>query len=116
MVSLRFNVKMNRFPELPGRVKHAAGPATLKSAERIAADARSRYSATPGDTGEMRNKTQARASGALSAIAESTAKHAIYQDMGTRYIGATRFFSGAAEAEAGRFEGEIASAVRGALG
>ena len=116
MVSLRFTVKMNRFPELPGRVKHAAGPATLKSAERIAADARSRYSATPGDTGEMRDKTQARATGALSAIAESTAKHAIYQDQGTRYIGATRFFSGAAEAESGQFAGEMASAVRDALG
>lgn len=116
MASIRFTVHRNDFPSLPGKVKHAAAGATLASAQRIATDAQGRYSATPGDTGEMRDKTQAKPTGALSAVAESTAKHAVYQDQGTRYIAPTRFFSGAAEAETAKFGPEIAAEVKGALG
>lgn len=115
-MGMRVVVKRNDFPRKPPAVKRATARGTLASAERIAADARTRYSATPGETGEMRDETTAAATGPTSAAAESASDHALYQDQGTRYVPATYFFSGAAEAETRRFGTELADEITGALG
>lgn len=115
-MAVRIVVRRNDFPAKPAAVRAAAGRGTLAAAGRIVADARTRYSATPGETGEMRDSTVARPTGATSAVAESTAEHAVYQNFGTRTVPATYFFTGAVENESQRFGPEMAAEVRGSLG
>jgi len=114
---ITFVIKKNRFLQMIPLARVALGRGTMASSERIAADARSRYSASPGDTGKMREETVARKIGPLGSVAVSGAPYAVFQDRGTsRGVPATHFFTGAVQAEEAKFGPAMAAEIKSALG
>lgn len=108
-MNITFEVRLNRFQSLAGRLPGVKPRIQDDVGRRIVATAKGRAKV---DTGQMRDGTVYQGGG----VAAATANHSGFLDMGTRYIPADRWFSGAAEQEGASLAKTAGAAVREALG
>ncbi len=99
------NVTLNRFPEMPPRMRAAAGKRIHVAGFRVEGDAKVR---APVDTGFHRNAIQNRPSGPLSTTISAGAAYAAYLEFGTRRMAAQPSLGPAMDAEAPRLEASFA--------
>lgn len=112
-MGLTWVILRNDFPSLPAKARGGAKKGVFAAADRIQAAAQSRAKV---DTGTMRESVTVEGAGDAAATVNAGAPYSGFLDMGTRYIPADRWFSGAAQDEAGRFGDEMRSVIAGALG
>lgn len=99
--SVRFVVKMNKLPAVPGKMRAAAGKRIHAAGFRVEGDAKGR---APVDTGHLRNTISNRPSGDLSTVIAASADYAAYVERGTKFMAAQPFLGPAMDAEGPRLE------------
>lgn len=99
--SVTIRVHLNRFPEMPSKMRAAAGKRIHAAGFRVEGDAKGRAAV---DTGAMRASISNRPTGALSTVIGVGVSYAAYQEFGTRFQSGTPFMRPAMEAEAPRLE------------
>jgi HK97 gp10 family phage protein len=109
-------IDFNRFPEIAARLPVEASAVVRKTAYDVEADAKQK---APFETGNLRNSIQThmepsateavidiapnRAPGS-SATSATAAEYGVYQEFGTRHMGAHPFMTPAAEINRPKFE------------
>lgn len=109
-ISVKLEVKSNRFGELAAKLPALAALAVRKAATDITAFARR---IAPVDTGALRNSINWAMAGAAAAIVSVGVAYGIFVEFGTRHMAAQPYFTPAVEWMRPQFEAAIINALKG---
>lgn len=109
-VTVRVEIKSNRFGELAAKLPGLAALAVRKTAADLA---RMAAQLAPVDTGALRNSIQWSMSGPLAAIVAVGVNYGVYVEYGTRRMAAQPYFTPAVEWARPQFEAAVANALKG---
>jgi len=95
-ITVRLEVKSNRFPEIVGQMREKASAAVRATAFSVEGIAKTKVAV---DTGNLKNSIQAQVSDdPLSAEVATNVEYAVYQEYGTYKMAAHPYMTPAAEA------------------
>jgi hypothetical protein len=112
MAKVVIDVTMNKLPAISSKLRPEAVKGVHAWGFRVEGKAKGRAKV---DTGHMRNAVANRPNDNGTEIA-SPASYSGFLDMGTRYIPADRWFSGAVQEETPNLPRDIENAIKGAIG